>query len=180
MAENRNHGSVPSPANSSDEDELLEAARNAARHAYAPYSGFAVGAAVRAADGEIFTGANVENASYGVTLCAEVGAIQSAANAGVFDRITQLAVVGGHMDPSKGGSQDVTTPCGRCRQLLVESAFLGGTDITVWCADLSLQHRVTSTIHALLPSAFGPNNLREMTSWRELQRAFQERIAGKS
>jgi cytidine deaminase len=108
---------------------LLMAARAAARHAYAPYSRFAVGAAVETSDGQTFVGANMENASYGLTMCAEVGALQAASTAGLLGKIRRIAVVGGPMEPQAGYRPKPTAPCGRCRQLIAEAATLGGYQI---------------------------------------------------
>jgi cytidine deaminase len=90
---------------------LLTAARAASRHAYCPYSHFPVGAALLGADGRIFTGCNVENASYGLTLCAERAALTRAVGEGVRD-FRALAVA--------GGRGTAVTPCGACRQSLAE------------------------------------------------------------
>lgn len=100
-------------------NDLLEAARDAFAHAYAPYSGFRVGAAVRAGDGGIDRGANVENASYGLSRCAEQSALQAMATRG--GRRLVEAVVVADADP-------VATPCGACRQVLAEF----GPDATVF------------------------------------------------
>lgn len=131
-----------------DRDEpplaLLEAAREAAGHAYAPYSGFAVGAAVETSDGRVFVGANMENASYGLAVCAEVGALQAATTSGALDQVHRIAIVG----------PKPPTPCGRCRQLLAETAALSGRDIEVWFADLDFNVVERRTISALLPDAF--------------------------
>ncbi len=89
---------------------LLEAARRAATHAYAPYSNFPVGAAVLTTTGEIFTGCNVENAAYGSTLCAERGAVMAMVAAG-FREIDTVAV---------SGPSGPCWPCGACRQVLAE------------------------------------------------------------
>jgi len=90
--------------------DLLDQARRAATHAYAPYSGFPVGAAVLTSTGEIFTGCNVENAAYGSTLCAERGAVMAMVAAG-FREIDTVAVV---------GPDGPCWPCGACRQVLSE------------------------------------------------------------
>jgi cytidine deaminase len=123
---------------------LLEAAREAAAHAHAPYSKFRVGAAVETSDGRVFTGANMENASYGLTVCAEVGALQAATTAGALDRIRRIAIVG----------PKPPTPCGRCRQLLAEAAALSGHDTEVWFADVDFNVVERRTISELLPEPF--------------------------
>jgi cytidine deaminase len=94
--------------------ELLEAARRATRFAYAPYSKFHVGAAVLATDGRIFSAANVENASYGLTICAERAAVFKAVSEGA----TQLVAAAVSVDPST--SPEPFPPCGACRQVLAE------------------------------------------------------------
>jgi cytidine deaminase len=138
--------------------DLFRAAVNAARNAYSPYSGFVVGAAVQTTDGAVFTGANMENASYGLTVDAEMGALQAASTAGKLSEITQIAVVGGTRDAGKRNGA-VVTPCGRCRQLILEAAHLGRRDIDVWCADLDLKSIEHFKISQLLPESFGPTNL---------------------
>ena len=97
------------PAN--ERDALLAAARDVAAHAYAPASKFSVGAAVRADDGRVFVGCNVENASYGLTICAERAAVCAAVAAGA-KRLVAVAIVTDLDDPAR--------PCGACRQVLAE------------------------------------------------------------
>lgn len=130
-------------------EALVTAAREAAARAYAPYSGFAVGAALAFADGSVVTGANVENASYGLSLCAETVAAAKAMNAGARGGLVAVAVVGPGPAP--------ITPCGRCRQVLHELAALGGTDPVVWCA--GTDETLAIELSALLPHAFGPGGL---------------------
>src|ERR1041385_369382 len=102
-------------------DELLEAARAASRSAYCPYSQFHVGAAVRAG-GRIFTGANVENASYGLTTCAERTAVFAAVLAG-GPGVEAVAVA--CVDAPDGSDPTLLMPCGACRQVLAEFAGPG-------------------------------------------------------
>ncbi len=90
---------------------LVEAAKKARSNAYSPYSGVKIGAAVLTADGSVYTGANIENASYGLSCCAERTAIFKAVSEGK-KRIVAIAVV--------GKSEDFTKPCGACRQVMVE------------------------------------------------------------
>ncbi len=138
-----------------DRDDLIARARVAAAGAYAPYSGFHVGAALAFADGSVVTGANVENASYGLTLCAETAAVAQAMNHGARGGLLAVAVIGGK--PEAIGTGDPVTPCGRCRQVLNELAKLGGTDPLIWCAGETevLELRLSQ----LLPHAFGPARL---------------------
>jgi len=120
---------------------LRVAAAAAAERAYAPYSGLRVGAAGLAADGRVVTGCNVENASYGLTLCAECGLV-SALHASGAGSLRAVAVVAGDGQP--------LLPCGRCRQLLLEA---GGGDLLVDTADGPVELKV------LLPAAFTDTDL---------------------
>jgi cytidine deaminase len=129
---------------------LRGAAVDAAGRAYAPYSGLRVGAAGQAADGQILTGCNVENASYGLTLCAECGLVSALhaagvaalAAAGAQRPLLAVAVVAGDGEP--------LLPCGRCRQLLLEA---GGGELLVDTADGPVELKV------LLPAAFSDTDL---------------------
>ena len=123
-------------------DELLEAARVASRSSYSPYSRFRVGAAVFA-DGRIFAGANVENASYGLTICAERTAAFAAVLAGAT-RIEAVAVA--CVDAPEGSAPTVLMPCGACRQVLAE--FAGPETPVV------VDRAGTFTVAELLPLAF--------------------------
>ena len=136
-------------------DSLIAAARNAASRAYAPYSNFHVGAALVFADGSVVTGANVENASYGLTLCAETVAVGKALSEEWRGKLEAVAVIGGKA--GSVGQGDPVTPCGRCRQMLNEVAALGGSDPLVLCVG---EQSVTELpLSALLPHAFGPASL---------------------
>ena len=142
-----------------DRPALIAAARAASGGAYAPYSHFHVGAALGFADGAIITGANVENASYGLSLCAETVAVAAAMASGRRGGLVAVAVVGGAPD-SGGTAQPAAapvTPCGRCRQVLSELAQLGGTDPLVW--SIGADGAVETPLSALLPMAFGPAHL---------------------
>ncbi len=138
------------------DQRLLTAARDVRARAYAPYSGFAVGAAVVTRSGAIHTGVNVENASYGLTVCAEVTALAQAVGAGDFD-VLAIAVVGGPVE-ANGQTGTPTTPCGRCRQVIQEAAGVSGADIRVLCADAGLTGILVTSIARLLPHAFGPHD----------------------
>lgn len=140
--------------------DLVEKARAAARHAHAPYSGFGVGAAVMLADGSVITGTNFENASYGLTLCAETVAIATANAQGSLRDIRAIAIIGGKLgaDGAPEGS-DPIRPCGRCRQIIHEAAVLSGGDLPVHCASADGTQVETHLASDLLPFAFGPDDL---------------------
>jgi cytidine deaminase len=125
--------------------ELLERAKDASNHAYIPYSRFPVGAALEADDGAIFTGCNVENASYGLSRCAEQTAIQKMVSEGVR-RFKRIAVYTQSSPPS--------SPCGACRQILYEF----GRDAVVFIGNHKGE-TLETTVSALLPGAFGPEHL---------------------
>jgi cytidine deaminase len=138
-----------------DKETLIAAAREAAAKAYAPYSNFHVGAALGFADGSVVTGANVENASYGLTLCAETVAVGKALSENWRGALEAVAVIGGKVGAV--GAGDPVTPCGRCRQVLNEVAALGASDPVVWCVG---EHDVLELrLSDLLPRAFGPSSL---------------------
>ncbi len=139
-----------------EERELVDAARAAMAHAYAPYSRFAVGAALRLADGAILTGSNFENASYGLSLCAETVAIAAANAQGRLKDIVAIAVAGAPMD---GSGDAVVTPCGRCRQILNEAQDVAGHDIPILCASGNGESVTRHRLAELLPHAFGPASL---------------------
>ncbi|MCR4441377.1 MAG: cytidine deaminase [Peptococcaceae bacterium] len=130
-----------------DYGKLVQAAQEARERAYAPYSGFKVGAALLGFDGRVFTGCNVENASYGLTLCAERSALARAVGEGVYS-FQAIAVVTGLEEPA--------APCGACRQALAEFS----PEMTVVLANNKGTTKVTS-LKELLPLAFGKPDLGE-------------------
>ncbi|MER6397796.1 MULTISPECIES: cytidine deaminase [unclassified Kitasatospora] len=132
---------MTAPAAAVDWEALRAAAREAMTHAYAPYSRFPVGAAALVDDGRVVTGCNVENASYGLALCAECGLV-SMLHATGGGRLTAFTCV--------DGSGGLLMPCGRCRQLLYEH---GGPDLLV---ELPSGVKPMSEV---LPDAFGPERL---------------------
>jgi cytidine deaminase len=133
--------------------ELISAARTAAQNSYSPYSDYPVGAALRFADGTIVTGTNIENASYGLALCAETVAVSRAMADGVRGGLVAVAVTG----PIDRGDGAPITPCGRCRQVLNELAALGGSDPLIYCVGNDEVREVL--LSQLLPHAFGPAHL---------------------
>ncbi len=132
------------PLNES-EAELAVCAAEARQRAYAPYSGYAVGAALRTPSGQIYTGVNVENASYPDTICAERAAIVKAVSEG-HREFVMMAV-----STSNGG-----TPCGSCRQVMAEF----GLDAVVLMVDGQGALVQRSSVQALLPDSFGPKKLK--------------------
>ncbi|MDE1874222.1 MAG: cytidine deaminase [Candidatus Micrarchaeota archaeon] len=139
-----------------DDKLLLDAAELAMRQAYNPYSKFSVGAAVLAKDGTIFTGANVENASYGNTICAERSAILNANAAGHRD-IVALAVIAGGEKPNKGAP---SFSCGACRQAEFEASQVSELDIRIITSNTDRSKISVMKISELLPFGFGPKDLK--------------------
>lgn len=139
---------------------LVEQARDAARKAYAPYSKFSVGAAIKSVDGEIVLGANMENACYRLGICAEISALTAARQAFGLDKVKRIAVAGGHIgaDGHLAGAGPVT-PCGGCRQAIYEAADLSGLDVEVISANGDGTETIVTTIRELLPHGFGPASL---------------------
>ncbi|WP_405899522.1 cytidine deaminase [Streptomyces sp. NBC_00727] len=132
---------TPPPFTEADWDALRTAARDAMSRAYAPYSGYPVGVAARVDDGRTITGCNVENASYGIGLCAECGLV-SQLHATGGGRLTHFTCV--------DGAGESLVPCGRCRQLLYE---FGGPELILETPD------GLRTLDEMLPQAFGPSHL---------------------
>jgi cytidine deaminase len=126
-------------------DELVRLALEARRFAYAPYSRFEVGAALRTADGRVFSGANVENASYGLAVCAERSAVVAAVNAGARE-LAELVVATATSPP--------TAPCGMCRQTLAEFA----RDLPIVLVN-ERGERTETSLAELLPRAFRGEDL---------------------
>jgi cytidine deaminase len=139
--------------------DLIAAARAAARQAHAPYSNFAVGAALLMTDGSIVTGCNFENASYGLSLCAETVALATANAQGRLADVVAVGVIGGAMVDGVATGTDPVGPCGRCRQVINEAAQIGGRDILVHCAGAQGDDIRTYRLSELLPHAFGPADL---------------------
>ncbi|HZF44239.1 MAG TPA: cytidine deaminase [Sphingomonadaceae bacterium] len=142
-----------------DRAALLAEAFEAARSAHAPYSRFGVGAAVLLADGRVVRGANFENASYGLSLCAETVALAAVNMAGALRDVVAVGVVGGVIGTEGLQGDAAVRPCGRCRQVLNEAAQLGGRDIEVFCASADGAVVERHLLSDLLPHAFGPADL---------------------
>lgn len=127
--------------------DLLEIATAVRRNAHCPYSKYQVGAAIRLKTGEVFGGCNVENASYGATICAERGAIMSAVALVGEVEITEIVVVTSSSPPG--------SPCGMCRQVIAEFTK---PDAMIWCANEQGEY-VAQTFGEILPYAFGAAQL---------------------
>ncbi len=130
-----------------------------ATRAYAPYSGFHVAALLIGDDGLIASGVNMENASYGLSLCAETSAFAAAVHAGRLADVRAVVVIGGRMTDDGLAGEAPVLPCGRCRQIIYESAALQGCDITIHAFSGDRERRTETSIRTLLPDAFGPANL---------------------
>lgn len=143
------------------EEELIAAARAAALRAYAPYSRFSVGCAIESVDGEVVTGANMENACYRLGLCAEQSALTAAQHAFGLHKVARIAVAGGDGSGTELAGEQTVTPCGGCRQSILEAAQLSGQNIEIVCASgdgaIYDRHRIND----LIPHGFGPVNLRD-------------------
>ena len=148
-------GDVSTPASATgvpiDDKALIRAALAARQFAWAPYSNFMVGAAVLTTSGKIYTGCNIESASYSPTNCGERTAIFKAVSEGERD-FAAIAIVGGPRDSAQLG---YAYPCGVCRQFIYEF----GTDILVICAK-GPDSYYTKTISEMLPHGFGPSHLK--------------------
>ncbi len=138
-----------------DKNKLIEAAFSAREHSYAPYSNYNVGAAILCADGTIVTGANIENASYGATVCAERCAIFSAVASGKKG-FCAIAIVGG-VSEEKNKTSDYAFPCGICRQVMRE--FADPESFMIIVARSAGDYK-EYTLNELLPESFGPDNLK--------------------
>ena len=135
------------------DEELLALARAAAAKAYAPYSKFHVGCAIESVDGEVVTGANMENACYRLGVCAEQSALTTAQHQFGLDKVARIAVVGGK-------DATVCTPCGGCRQAILEAAQLSGRDVEIMCGSGDGSATERHRIGELIPFGFGPANLK--------------------
>lgn len=140
-------------------DDLVARARAAALKAYAPYSRFSVGCAIESVDGQVAVGANMENACYRLGVCAEIAALTAAQAAFGLDRIRRIAVAGGTAGGGELDGKAPVTPCGGCRQSILEAAHLAGCDIEIIASSGDGRAREVRTIGALLPLGFGPASL---------------------
>jgi cytidine deaminase len=143
------------------EEELVAAARTAALEAYAPYSRFFVGCAIESVDGAVVTGVNVENACYRLGVCAEQSALSAAHLAFGLHNVARIAIAGGNVQAGALFGEGVVTPCGGCRQAILEAAQLGDRDIEVLCCNGQGSAVERHSISTLIPKGFGPANLKD-------------------
>ena len=142
-------------------DPLVERARQAALGAYAPYSRFSVGCAIESADGEVAVGANMENACYRLGVCAELSALTAAQQAFGLEKVARIAVAGGNVTGGALAGEAVVTPCGGCRQSILEAAHVADRDIEIVSANGDGTQTRTMRISELSPLGFGPANLED-------------------
>lgn len=144
-----------------NEEQLIAAAREAALSAHAPYSRFSVGCAIQSVEGELVTGVNVENACYRLGVCAEQSALSAAQLAFGLANVARIAVAGGNAADGALGGDGIVTPCGGCRQAILEAAQLAGRDIEIICSSGDGKSRERHFVSALIPHGFGPANLKD-------------------
>jgi cytidine deaminase len=143
------------------DQDLIAAARAAALKAYAPYSNFSVGCAILSVDGEIVTGANMENACYRLGVCAEISALTAAQAKFGLDKVARIAVAGGDGSGAELAGGGTVTPCGGCRQSILEAAQLSGRDVEILCANGDGTTHDRHSIITLIPFGFGPDSLKD-------------------
>ena len=143
------------------DDQLIAVAREAALEAYAPYSGFSVGCAIKSVDGAVVTGVNVENACYRLGVCAEQSALSAAQLAFGLTNVARIAVAGGDGSGESLAGETVCTPCGGCRQAIYEAYSLSGRDIEIICSNGAGSAVEQYRISTLFPQGFGPANLHD-------------------
>jgi cytidine deaminase len=143
------------------DEDLIALAREAALEAYAPYSGFQVGCAIESLEGKVVSGANVENACYRLGICAEQHALANAQAAFGLHRVSRIAVAGGRVLAGALFGERKVTPCGGCRQAILEAAQLSGRDVEIICSNGDGSAVERYSISELIPHGFGPANLRE-------------------
>jgi len=133
-----------------EQKKLLHEAENILKNSYSPYSNFKVGAALLTDDDKIFTGTNFENASFGASICAERACI-SGANSKGYNKVKKIAIIA---KSDKINSDFIVSPCGICRQVILESAKITGIDIEIIMSNMDKTKIIISSINKLLPLAF--------------------------
>lgn len=146
------------------EQLLIQKAREAIDTSYSPYSQFSVGCALLLSDGTIIKASNQENASFGLTVCAERNALFAAGSAGKKDQVRTIAITGspkdtiGHLVPIE--QENIISPCGACRQVMKEYEDLSGQKTVIMFLTTAGRVYRMEGVDTLLPFAFGPNNLK--------------------
>jgi len=143
------------------DEQLIAAARQAALQAYAPYSRFSVGCAVESVDGRVVTGVNVENACYRLGICAEQSALSAAHLAFGLHNVARIAIAGGNVQAGALSGEGTVTPCGGCRQAILEAVQLSGRDVEIICSSGDGAMIARHSISDLIPHGFGPANLKD-------------------
>ena len=142
---------------------LMLKAQDAMMKSYSPYSKFKVGCAIVLKNGEVFTASNQENASYGLTVCAERNALFAIGSAGKQDQVAKIGVVASAADKFgqvvASEQEELVTPCGACRQVIKEFEDLSGEKIKIFCVTNAERVYEFDGIETLLPFGFGPKNL---------------------
>ncbi|MBN2547469.1 MAG: cytidine deaminase [Spirochaetes bacterium] len=133
-----------------EQKKLLNEAEVILKNSYSPYSKFKVGAALLTEDNKLFTGTNFENASFGASICAERACI-SGANSNGYNRVKKIAIIA---KSDKINSDFIVSPCGICRQVILESAKISEVDIEIIMSNKDKTKIIISTINELLPLAF--------------------------
>jgi len=146
------------------DEQLIAAAREAALEAYAPYSRFSVGCAVESVDGRVVTGVNVENACYRLGICAEQSALSAAQLSFGLHNVARIAIAGGNVQAGRLNGEGTVTPCGGCRQAILEAAHLSGRDVEIVCSSGDGAKVERHSISTLIPHGFGPANLKDAGS----------------
>lgn len=141
------------------DQQLIEAAREAALKAYAPYSRFHVGCAIESVDGAVVVGVNIENACYRLGVCAEQSALSAAQAAFGLGAVARIAVAGGRIEGGALNGGGIVTPCGGCRQAILEAAQMAGRDVEIICSNGDGTRIERHGIGELIPRGFGPANL---------------------
>src|SRR4030042_5096358 len=128
-----------------EQKKLLNEAENILKNSYSPYSNFKVGASVLTEDNKIFTGTNYENASFGASICAERACI-SGANSKGYNKVKKIAIIA---KSDKINSDFIVSPCGICRQVILESAKITGIDIEIIMSNMDKTKIIISSINEL-------------------------------
>lgn len=140
---------------SESDRNLIDKAISATKNAYAPYSKFFVGSSCLLSNNEIVTASNMENISYGLTICSEAALLSSINSSGKTKLIKKIALASTNKSKIKDFSGEIITPCGRCRQLMLEATKITGEDIEVICLSENKIKVMKTSVFELMPFSFG-------------------------